>query len=201
VPVLRKTTGRPAPRAADIEDMTSATQQRAPALVPAGTWTVDQARSTVGFAIRHMVVATVRGRFTEFGGAIECDEHGTCVRGVVKAASVDTGHELRDERVRGADFLDAAAHPEIRFASRRVEPTRGGGMRVAGVLTIAGATRPVELHVTVGHDSDPDALTLEVRGSVRRSDFGIDPKSLLEAGVSDRVDLALDIRIRSAGAR
>jgi polyisoprenoid-binding protein YceI len=175
--------------------MTGATHQHAAALVPLGTWHVDQARSSVGFSNRHMMVATVRGRFTEFVGAIERDERGTRVHGVVKAASFDSANEVPDDRVRGADFLDAEAHPEMRFVSRRVEPAGERAWRIACDLTIAGVTRPVELQATARRADDGDGLAFVVRGSLRRSQFGIDPKSLLEAGVSDRVDLTLDIRV------
>jgi polyisoprenoid-binding protein YceI len=72
-----------------------------------------------------------------------------------RAASIVSGNDLRDERVRGADFLDAAAHPEIGFVSRRVEPAGEGAWRIGGDLTIAGTTRLVELRATDRSDRHP----------------------------------------------
>lgn len=79
----------------------------------------------------------------------------------------------------------------MRFVSRRVEPAGERAWRIACDLTIAGVTRPVELQATARRADDGDGLAFAVRGSLRRSQFGIDPKSLLEAGVSDRVDVTL----------
>jgi polyisoprenoid-binding protein YceI len=171
--------------------MGTATHDHTATLVPAGTWSVDPERSTVAFSIRHMLVSTVRGRFTDFDGTIARDERGTHVHGRVRTASIDSGNDTRDDRVRGEDFLDAAGHPEMRFVARHVERVGTDAFRIAGELTIAGVTRPLEL--TAVPQPDGDGRAFAVRGSLRRSDFGIEPKSLLEAGVSDRVDLALEI--------
>jgi polyisoprenoid-binding protein YceI len=180
--------------------MTTATRaHRAQPLAP-GAWSVDPDRSEVAFAIGHFRVATVHGRFTRFCGAVEHDEDGIAVYGVVISASVDTGNQLRDDRVRGTGFLDAAAHPEIRFASRSAEPAAGGALRITGDLTIMGITRPVTLEATVRPDRG-SRVRITARGSLRRSDFGIEPQSLLEAGVGDRIDLALDVSLRRVRGR
>ena len=45
--------------------------KRTTSLIPRGTWTVDATHSTVGFAVKHMGIANVRGGFTEFEGTLE----------------------------------------------------------------------------------------------------------------------------------
>lgn len=170
--------------------------------VPTGTWTVDPAHSSVEFRVKHMMISTVRGRFSEFEGTIEAapDYHQSTVRGTVKAASIDTNESRRDEHLRSADFFDAEHHPEIGFASSRIEHVEKGTYRVGGELTMHGETRPVEFEVTVhGVSHDPqghDRVGLEVRGTVSRGEFGLRWQQALETGgvvVGDEVRIDADI--------
>src|SRR5437764_888580 len=89
-------------------------------VIPAGTWAVDPAHSKVGFAVKHMGIATVRGEFTDFEGTLEIGEDLSTARayGKVKAASVDTNEPQRDEHLRSGDFFDAANYPELTFESK-----------------------------------------------------------------------------------
>src|SRR5947208_12130188 len=91
--------------------------------VPTGTWTVDASHSKVGFAVKHMGIATVRGEFTEFDGTLEIgDDLSTAsAYGTVKTASVDTNEPQRDQHLRSPDFFDAAQYPEIRFEATSIE--------------------------------------------------------------------------------
>jgi polyisoprenoid-binding protein YceI len=170
-------------------------------LVPAGAWRADPARSTIAFAVRQLMVATVHGRFPQFEGAVEHRAWGPQIRGVARAASVETGNPARDERLRAPGFLDAEAHPEIRFLSSGIQPVGAGRVRVNGSLTIAGVMRPVRLAATIDRDGDPDRVTITARGSVRRSDYGIEARRLLAAGVGDRVALQLRISLVRDAAR
>jgi polyisoprenoid-binding protein YceI len=119
--------------------------------VPTGTWHVDPAHSSVEFEVKHMMIATVHGRFREFNGTIEAAEdiNDSRVYGKVTAASIDTNDETRDAHLRSADFLDVAKHPEITFESTHIEPLGGPEFRMTGDLTIKGVTRTVELDSTV----------------------------------------------------
>ncbi len=168
----------------------------APGLLATGRWTIEPARSTVGFAIKHMLVATVRGRFTDFEGTVECTDDGLVAAGAVRAASVDTGEPVRDTKLRGPGFFDADRHPQISFASERVERTGDGAASIIGPITIAGTTRPLRLRVAVEPDGGGDRVRLRARGTLRRSEFGIESASLLDSGVSDKVDLVLDVSAR-----
>src|SRR5689334_7766858 len=147
--------------------------------VPTGTWTIDPAHSSVEFRVRHMMVSTVRGHFREFEGTIEAapDYHASTVRGTVNAASIDTNDSRRDSHLRSADFFDAESYPTIDFSSTSIEHVKKGDYRVRGDLTMHGETQPVELDVTVhGVIRDPQGqnrVGVEVRGSLRRSEFGL----------------------------
>ena len=171
------------------------------AIVPAGTWQIDQSHSTIGFSVKHMMIATVRGRFTDFAGALTVDELGVAhIDGTVQAVSIDTNETQRDEHLRSPDFFDATTHPEIRFASARIESTGAGEFRIAGDLTIKDITRQVTLDAVVnGAGTDPwgnERVALEARGTISRKDFGLNWNQVLEAGgvlVGDKITLTLDL--------
>ena len=171
-------------------------------LVPTGTWNVDPTHSRVGFAVKHLGIATVRGTFKEFDGTLEIGEHlaSATARGTVKTASIDTNEPNRDEHLRSADFFDAETYPEITFESTSIEATGAGEWKVVGNLTISGVTNEIELEAEVGGtENDPwgnERVGLEITGQLSRGDFGMTFNQALGSGnvlVSDKVKLALDI--------
>jgi polyisoprenoid-binding protein YceI len=170
--------------------------------VPAGTWHVDPTHSSVEFEVKHMMIATVRGRFREFEGTIEADEDisRSRVYGVVKTASIDTNEPDRDAHLRSPDFLDTDRFPESRFESKRIEPMGGPRYRVVGDLTIKDVTREIELEASVeGAERDPwgnDRVGIRLRGSINRTDFGLRWQRTLEAGgflVGEEVRIVADV--------
>ncbi len=170
--------------------------------IPTGTWSVDPAHSTVGFAVKHMGIATVRGEFTEFEGTLEIgrDLSSARIAGSVKTASVSTGEPQRDEHLRSADFFDAAQYPEHQFESTSIEALDEETYRIAGRLTIHGVTNDIVLHAEVqGTDTDPwgnERVGLEVTGALSRGDYEMKFNQALGSGnmlVADKVKLALDI--------
>lgn len=188
--------------------MSTITEAGSPAgLVPAGTWQIDPSHSSVGFSVKHMMIATVRGRFTEIEGAIEAGADGAVqIRGATQAASIDTNDSQRDDHLRSADFLDAETHPEVRFESTRVERRRGDDYRIAGNLTIRGVTREIELEGEVqGGGTDPwgnERFALDAHGEISRKDFGLNWNQALETGgvlVGDKVKITVDLSTVRAG--
>jgi polyisoprenoid-binding protein YceI len=171
-------------------------------LAPAGTWAVDPAHSKVGFAVKHMGIATVRGEFTEFEGTLEIgdDLSASKAYGTVKAQSVDTNEPQRDDHLRSPDFFDGQEHPELRFESTRIEALDDEEFRITGNLTVHGVTNEIVLHADVqGTDIDPwgnERVGLEVTGQLSRGDYGMKFNQALGSGnmlVADKVKLALDI--------
>src|SRR3982074_455928 len=108
-----------------------------PTLIPTGTWAADPAHSKVGFAVKHMGIATVRGEFTEFEGTLEIGEDLSTARayGTVKVASVDTNEPQRDDHLRSPDFFDAAEYREIRFQATEIKALDEETVHIAGNLT------------------------------------------------------------------
>ena len=178
------------------------TTTSAATLIPTGTWTVDPAHSKVGFAVKHMGIATVRGEFTSFEGTLEIGEDLSTARvyGTVKAESVDTNEPQRDDHLRSPDFFDVAQFPELRFESTSIEALDDEEFRITGKLTIHGVTDDIVLHADLqGTDIDPwgnERVGLEVTGQLSRGDFDMKFNQALGSGnmlVSDKVTLALDI--------
>jgi len=172
------------------------------AVVPTGTWSVDPAHSKVGFAVKHMGIATVRGEFTDFEGTIEMGEDLSAAKayGTVKVQSVDTNEPQRDAHLRSPDFFDAEQYPELRFESTSIEALDDEEFRITGNLTLHGITNEVVLHADFqGTDTDPwgnERIGLEITGQLARGDYDMKFNQALGSGnmlVSDKVKLALDI--------
>ena len=172
------------------------------AAIPVGVWSVDPVHSSIRFAVKHLGIATVRGSFSRFEGALVIpDDHSAVrVRGSVDVDSISTNEPQRDAHLRSPDFFDAAAYPRIEFQSTRIEPVGDGRLPITGDLGMHGVTREIVLDCVVsgrGVDADGnDRLGLELTGRLRRSDFEMRFNQVLGSGnllVSDAVDLSLDV--------
>ncbi len=173
------------------------------------TWTIDPAHTEVGFAVKHLMISTVRGRFASVSGTILLDESNpanSSVRVAIDAASIDTRQAQRDAHLRSADFFDAGSHPTIDFVSRRVERA-GGDLRITGDLTIRGVKREVTFEATDdGRSTDPYGNVkagFSGRTKLDRRDFGLTWNQALETGgvmVSNEVIVSLDVQaVRATG--
>ena len=163
--------------------------------VQAAEYRVDPSHTTVGFTVRHMGISSVRGQFGEYDGVIHYD--GTSIEqvaatGTVKAASIDTANEKRDEHLRSADFFDVEQFPEIRFESARVVRTDSGYV-LEGNFTMHGVTKPVRLDMTLeGPIQDPwsnQRIGMALATTVNRHDFGVAAE-----GATDRL-IGKEVRI------
>jgi polyisoprenoid-binding protein YceI len=170
----------------------------------AEVFTFDTSHTTVGFAVKHMVISTVKGRFDDFSGTVTYDPQDvtkSSVEVAIKTASIDTGNADRDKHLKSADFFDAEKYPEITFKSTRIEK-RGNGYVAYGPLTMRGVTKEVELPFTItGVINDPWGNTrigAEVEPvKVNRQEFGISWSKTLDGGglvVSDDVTLELSVQ-------
>lgn len=171
-------------------------------IAPTGTWNVDPTHSKVGFSVKHLGIATVRGEFTEFEGALEVGEDLSSSRayGTVKTASVDTNESGRDDHLRSPDFFNAEENPEITFQSTSIEALDDEELRITGELTINGVTKEEVFHAELqGTETDPwgnDRVGLEVNGQISRGDYGITFNQVLGSGnslVSDKVKIVVDL--------
>lgn len=169
------------------------------------TWTIDAAHSHIEFAVRHMMVATAKGRFSDVKGTVEFDGTNLSTAKIdveIGVASVDTTQEQRDVHLRSPDFFDAENHPILSFRSRKITGDVAGEFEIVGDITIRGVTRELTLagesHGTVRDPWGLDRAGFSATGKVNRHDFGLNWNAALEAGgvvVAPDVRISLEIEI------
>jgi polyisoprenoid-binding protein YceI len=162
--------------------------ETAPAVAGKTTWKLDPSHTLVEFSAKHLMISTVKGRFTDVEGFIHADEKNikdSSVEATLKAVSIDTRTEQRDNHLRSADFLEVDKYPEIAFRSTRIEGDKQE-FKLTGDLTIRGVTKPVTLDVTFeGQTKDPwggERIGFSASGKIDRRDFGLTWNMVLEAG-------------------
>ena len=169
------------------------------------TWAIDPVHSSVEFAVRHLMITTVKGRFTDVQGTVVLDEANPAAASaeiIIGTTSIDTREPQRDAHLRSADFFDAEKFPTLTFRSTGVGNVSGEGFTLIGDLTIHGVTREVALEVTSeGRSKDPwggERAGYSATTKIKRSEFGLTWNQLLETGglaVSDDVKIALDVQL------
>ena len=164
-------------------------------------WTIDPAHTDVGFAVRHLMISTVKGHFADVKGTVEfADGADPTLDVTLGVASIDTRENKRDAHLRSADFFDAEKYPEIRFVSTKTART-DGGWKITGNLTMHGVTKPVTLDATEeGTGRDPwgnDRMGFSAHGKLDRREFGLIWNAALETGgvlVGDKVEIEAEIQ-------
>ena len=167
-----------------------------------GTWDIDAAHSTVGFAVKHAMVATTRGKFTAFTGGATIDAENPAASSLwveIDADSVETGNADRDGHLKSADFFGAEENPKITYKSTSVT-IEGDEIHTSGDLTIKGTTAPVDIVWEFnGVAKDPWGNTkagFDGTATISRKDWGLTWNAALETGgvfVADKVKLVLEI--------
>ena len=166
------------------------------------TLTLDPARSSAEFEVKVLWLIGVHGRFGQVHGSIRVDaEHmHASADARIAVGTITMRNHSYEEWLKSPEFFDAAAHPEILFASRAfaLETLRKGG-EVSGSLTIRGIERPIALQIDPS--ACPEAVAIDcpvqARGSIRRSEFGMHTR---RGSVSDKVELQFSIYLAAAPA-
>ncbi len=153
-------------------------------VIPAGTWSIDPAHSAVEFHIKHLGLATVKGRAPVVSGTIEGGD-APSIAGTVEVSSITTFDENRDGHIQSPEFFDTERYPEFTFASSSVA-AHGDSLEVDGTLTIKGVTKPVKLTGTfAGSAVDPwgnDRIGIDLETVVDRTQWGLDWNAPLPGG-------------------
>ena len=168
------------------------------------TWAIDAGHSNVEFAVKHLMISTVRGRFSDVTGTIQLDSDdpaNSTIDVAINVASIDTRQEQRDEHLRSADFFDAASFPTLTFKSTGIRRDSVNFL-VDGDLTIRGVTKPMTLRATEeGRTHDPwggERIGYSGSTKINRRDFGLTWNQVLEAGgfaVGDEVKITVDVEL------
>jgi polyisoprenoid-binding protein YceI len=173
--------------------------------IPTGTYEVDKVHSHIGFAVKHMVVATFRGGFGAYDASLSVADDGTArLAGTVDVTSIEVKDENLSGHLLSPDFFDAERHPELRFESDSIR-IDGSEAVVDGRLTIKGQTRPIEARGTIVGPHEDIAgntkLGLELTAIVDRTEFGLNWNAPLPKGgmaLGNDVTLSVDLELKKA---
>lgn len=169
------------------------------------TYQLDPVHSSVGFSVRHMMIAKVYGAFEKLAGKLEFDKdhpEKAFAEATIEAASINTREAQRDTHLRSPDFFDVEKFPSLTFKSKTVTASSAGELKVTGDLTIKGITKQVTLDVEGPSDELKDPygnlkIGLSATTKIKRKDFGLTWNAALEAGgvlVGDDVTITLDLQ-------
>jgi len=181
-------------------------------MAQAQTWKIDSAHSAAHFAVRHMMVSTVRGDLGKITGTVTFDSAkpaAASIEASIDVAGIDTREPKRDAHLRSADFFDAATYPTIVFKSKSLTPSAGGGFKLTGDLTMHGVTKEVVLDVEplrpeIKDQGGNSRTGTTATGKVNRQDFGVKWSQSLDGGgvvVSDEVAITLDVELVKPAVR
>lgn len=169
------------------------------------SWKIDPSHTRIGFSVKHMMIAKVRGRFDTFDGTVHLDTENpsdSWVEGTIDVASISTRDEQRDAHLRSADFFDVENYPKMRFRSTRIKPVGAGQYKVYGELTIKDVTKEVVFDVAdEGQAQDPWGNTrwgLSASTKINRKDFGLAWNVALETGgwlVGEEVTISAEVEL------
>lgn len=172
----------------------------------ADDYKIDPVHSRVGFAVKHMVVSTVHGRFTDYSGMITYDDKDpskSSVNVTIKTASINTDNAGRDNDLRSANFLDTEKFPEITFKSKSVEK-KADGFVAHGTLTIRNVPKDVDLVFTLSGPVDSGRgkiLGAEAGLTINRQDYGVAWSRSMAGGelvVANDVRIEINVEARQA---
>jgi polyisoprenoid-binding protein YceI len=172
----------------------------------AADYQIDPSHSTAGFAVKHMMISTVRGNFQKVAGNVTLDDADvtkSIVDVTIDAASIDTREPKRDAHLKSPDFFDVTKFPTITFKSTKIEKLGKDKLKVIGELTMHGQTHPVTLTVegptaAMKTPWGGTARGVSATGKLNRKEWGLNWNKALEAGgvlVGEEVTLQIDAEL------
>ncbi len=170
------------------------------------TWQIDPAHTAASFAVKHLMISTVRGEFKGVTGTVNWDDQDitkSTVDVTIDAKTVDTSEPQRDADLKSDKFFDVAKYPTITFKSKKVEQVSVGKLKVTGDLTIHGITKEAVLDVEGPSASvkDPWGNTraaISATTKVNRQDYGVKWNANIDGGgvvVGDDVNITIDMEM------
>jgi polyisoprenoid-binding protein YceI len=162
-----------------------------------GTWAIDPSHSDISFTVRHLGVSKVRGRFDTFEGEIVTAEDPlqSSVSVTIQAASVNTNNQMRDDAVRGGDFLDVEKYPTLTFRSTGLRATEDG-LEADGELTVHGVTGDVVLRLEPNGFAEgwggAKVAGFSATTEISRKDFEV-TGGAMGGTLGDKITIALEI--------
>ena len=170
------------------------------ALAQTSSWKIDPSHTQSTFAVKHLVISTVRGEFKSTNGTVKLDEKDPTrsqIEATVDATSINTREEKRDEHLKSPDFFEVQKYPTITFKSTKITKAGGDKYKVAGDLTMRGVTKPVTLDAELTKEiKDPWGNTrrgIHATTKLNRQDYGLKWSKSIEAGPVVGDEVAVEI--------
>lgn len=172
-------------------------------------YNIDTAHTSAQFAVKHLMVSTVRGTLGKVTGTVEynpADVSKTKIEATIDVPGLSTQNQQRDDHLRSPEFFDAAKFPTIKFVSKSVTASAPGHLKVTGDLTIKGVTKEVVLEV-----EGPSAPLKDPRGTrlgaavttkINRMDYGVNWNRVMTNGltVGEEVSINIDLELVAPAA-
>lgn len=160
----------------------AAEQSFDPATIPGGRYRLDPDHNAVLFEVNHLGFSNYVGRFEKVAGWLDFDPETPDVSSVsisIDAASLNVANPAFGQTLRGKQFFDADAFPDITFLAQRLVRTDARRGTLSGVLTLKGRALPLDMAIVFnGGARNPvsGAFTLGFHGEavVKRSLWGMD---------------------------
>jgi len=177
-----------------------------PAAAAPSQWAIDPHHSSAQFAVKHLMISTVRGEFHGVNGTVNWDDKDitkSTIDVTIDATSVDTREPDRDKDLKSENFFDVARYPTMTFKSKKIEQAGAGKLKVTGDLTMHGVTKEVTLDVEgpTPPIKDPwgnTRVALNATTTINRQDFGVKWNKTMDGGgvvVSDNVNITIDAEL------
>jgi len=177
-----------------------------PASAATTVWQIDPAHTAAGFAVKHLMISTVRGQFKGVTGTVTWDDQDLSKSSIdvaIDATTVDTSEPMRDKDLKSDKFFDVAKYPTITFKSKKIENVSAGKLKVTGDLTIHGVTKEVVLDVEGPSNAVKDPwgntrVAASATTKVNRQDYGVKWNANIDGGgvvVGDDVNITIDLEM------
>lgn len=166
------------------------------------TYALDPSHTFPRFSYDHMGMSKQILRFNKTSGTVVLDQEAkqAQVDVTIDMTSIDTGFEMFDGHIQGADFLDTATYPTATFKSTKVNFEGDKPVSIEGDLTIKDVTKPVTLTVTSFYKGPhpmlkKDAIGANATAVIKRTEFNA---GKFAPGVGDEVtlDIALEAVVK-----
>lgn len=175
----------------------------APVQAHADDYKIDPDHSKVTFKVKHLGISWVPGKFNQFSGSFSFDPKKVAdskVKAEIKASTIDTDNEKRDNHLKSNEFLDSDKFPDITFESTKVVSKGKTKFQVTGDLKIKDVSKPVTLIVEFNGAAKgmqgEERAAFSATATVKRKEFGVTWNKLLETGgvvVGDEVLVTIEI--------
>ena len=177
-----------------------------PAAAATSTWQIDPAHTAAGFAVKHLMISTVRGQFKGITGTVNWDDQDitkSTVDVTIDANTVDTSEPQRDKDLKSDKFFDVGKYPTITFKSKKIEQVSAGKLKVTGDLTIHGVTKEAVLDIEGPTPAVKDPwgnsrVAVSATTKVNRQAYGVKWNANMDGGgvvVGDDVNITIDLEM------